>query len=65
MQAEATVQRMFATVAVANLEFATFNVIVPPMMSAIIWTASPTDLSCVGLALFVLLEPKLVPVWFW
>jgi hypothetical protein len=36
---------MFATVAVASLELGTFNVIVPPMIRAMIWTASPTDLS--------------------
>lgn len=46
MHAEATVQRMFANVAVANLELGTFNVMVPPMSRAMIWTASPTDLSC-------------------
>lgn len=47
IHAEATVQSMLATVAVASLEFGTLSVMVPPIRRAIICTASPTDLSCV------------------
>lgn len=46
MQAEATVQRMLATLAVTSLELGTFNVITPPTSNATICTASPTDFSC-------------------
>ena len=48
------VQRMLAAVAVSRREFGTFSVIVPPMRKAIIWTASPTDLSSV---VFVVEKP--------
>lgn len=44
-----TVQRVFATVAVISLDLGTFSVMVPPISSAMIWTASPTDLSSVVL----------------
>lgn len=46
MHAEATVQSMLATLAVISLELGTFNVTIPPISSATICTASPTDLSC-------------------
>lgn len=46
MQAEATVQSTLATVAVASLELGTLRVMMPPMIRAMICTASPTDLSC-------------------
>jgi hypothetical protein len=49
IHAAATVHMMLAAVAVSNLLLGIFSVIAPPMTSAMIWTASPTDLSSVVL----------------
>jgi len=49
IHAAATVHRILATVEVSNLLLGIFRVIVPPMTSAMITTASPTDLSSVVL----------------
>lgn len=45
---------MFTMVTKVNVQLGTFKIIVPPMISATICTASPTDLSCVVL---VVLKP--------
>jgi hypothetical protein len=45
MEAEAAVQSKFATVAVASRDLGIVSVIAPPMIKAMICTASPTDLS--------------------
>lgn len=45
VHAAATVQMIFAAVAVSRREFGTLRVMDPPMMRAIIWIASPTDFS--------------------
>jgi hypothetical protein len=61
IQAEATVQRMLANVAVASLEFGTFRVIVPPISRATICTVSPTDLSWNLSAVFSCTNMVLLP----
>ena len=45
---------MFTIVTKVDVQLGTFKIIVPPMISATICTASPTDLSCVVL---VVLKP--------
>jgi hypothetical protein len=54
VHAAATVHMIFAAVAVSRREFGTLRVIAPPIMRAMIWIASPTDLSWVVL---VVLNP--------
>lgn len=49
IHAAVTVHRMLAAVEVSNLLFGIFSVIVPPITSAIMTTASPTDFSSVVL----------------
>jgi hypothetical protein len=45
VHAAATVQMIFAAVAVSRREFGTLRVMAPPIIRAMIWIASPTDFS--------------------